>query len=137
MPEGGFAGGEERVFAGVPAEEMGGAGVRGVVLAGSPDFMEKESARLVGASVKIESQAAFFLAGGSDQRAEFGFEQHVLAFFGAKRDDQGDRVLGKFGDRNPVRAAPGGAPGGFAGFWFRHVGGDCTPNRPNGKENWK
>ena len=66
VPEGGFAGGEERVFAGVPAEKMWRAGVRGMVLAGSPDFMEKESAGLVGATMKIKSQAAFFLAGGRD-----------------------------------------------------------------------
>jgi hypothetical protein len=72
---------------------MWGAGVGGVVLAGSPDFMEKESSRLVGASVKIESQAAFFLARRRDQCAEFGFEEHVLAFFGSKRNDQGDRVF--------------------------------------------
>ena len=62
VPEGGFAGGEERVFAGVPAEKMRGAGVRGVVLAGSPDFVEKERAGLVGATMKIEPQAALFLA---------------------------------------------------------------------------
>jgi hypothetical protein len=62
VPEGGFAGGEERVFPGVPAEKMRGAGVSGMVLAGSPDFVEKESAGLVGASMKIESQAALFLA---------------------------------------------------------------------------
>ena len=51
MPEGSVAGGEERVFAGVPAEEMGRAGVRGMVFAGSPDFVEKEGARLVEAAV--------------------------------------------------------------------------------------
>lgn len=93
VPEGGFAGGEERIFAGVPAEKMGRAGVRGVVLAGSPDFVEKESAWLVGASMKIKSQATFFLARRRDQRAELGFEEHVLAFFGAESDDQGDRVF--------------------------------------------
>ena len=91
------------------------AGVRGVILAGAPDFMEKESAGLVGASVKIESQAAFFLTRWRDQRAEFGFEEHVLAFLGSKRDNQGDRVLGKFGDHSAARTAPGWPPGGFAG----------------------
>ena len=73
LPEGGFAGGQECVFAGVPAEKMWGAGVGGVVLAGSPDFVKEESAGLVGASVKIEAQAAHFLARRRDQRAEFGF----------------------------------------------------------------
>jgi len=62
VPEGGFAGGEKRVFAGVPAEKMRGASVGSVVLAGSPDFVKQEGAGLVGASVKIESDAALFLA---------------------------------------------------------------------------
>src|SRR5258708_34559472 len=119
VPEGGFARGEERVFAGVPAEKMWRAGVRGVVLAGSPDFVEKESAGLVWASVKIEAQATQFLARRRNQRAKFGFEEHVLAFLGAQRDDQGDRVFREFRDRSAVRAAPGRPPGGFAGIWFR------------------
>jgi hypothetical protein len=72
---------------------MRSAGVGGVVFAGSPDFVEEESAGLVGASVKIEAQAALFLARRRDQRAEFGFEEHVLAFFGAKRDYQRDRIF--------------------------------------------
>jgi len=110
------------------------ASVGGVVLAGSPDFVEKESAGLVGASVKIEAQAAHFIARRRDQRAEFGFAEHVLAFLGAQRDDQGDGVFREFRDRSAVRATPGRPPGGFAGLWFRHVGGDCTPNRSNGKE---
>ena len=67
--------------------------MRGVILAGSPDFMEKESAGLVGARVKIESQAPFFLARWRNQRAKFGFEEHVLAFFGSKGDNQGDCVF--------------------------------------------
>ena len=48
---------------------MGCAGVRGVVLAGSPDFMEKESAGLVDATMKIKSQAALVLARWPDKRA--------------------------------------------------------------------
>jgi hypothetical protein len=114
---------------------MRGASVRGVILAGSPDFMEKERAGLVEAAVKIESQAAFFLARRCNQRAEFGFEEHVLTFLGAQRDDQSDRVLREFCGRGAFWAASSGPPGGSAGFLFRHVGGDCTPNSFNGKEN--
>lgn len=66
VPEGGFAGGKQRVFAGVPTEKMWRAGVRGMVLAGSPDFMEKKSAGLVDATMQVKSQAAFFLARGRD-----------------------------------------------------------------------
>ena len=40
VPKGGFAGSEERVFTRVPAEKMRRAGVGGMVLAGSPNFME-------------------------------------------------------------------------------------------------
>jgi hypothetical protein len=53
VPEGGFAGGEESVFAGVPAKVVRCAGVRGVVLAGFPDFVKEESAGLIGAAMKI------------------------------------------------------------------------------------
>ena len=115
---------------------MRGAGVRGVILAGSPDLVEEEGAGLVGASVEIESQAAFFLARRRDQRAEFGFKEHVLAFLGAEIDDESDCVFRKFRDCGAVGFAPEGPSGGFAGFWFRHVGGDCTPNSFNGKEEW-
>jgi hypothetical protein len=131
VPEGGFAGGKQCVLAGVPAEKVGRASVRGVVLAGSPDFMEKESAGLVDRTMKIEAQAASFLARGRDQRAKLGFQEHVLAFLGAESDDEGDCVFGQFCDRGAL----GAAPGRLAGFLFRHVGGDCTPNSLNGKEN--
>ena len=72
MPEGGFAGGEKRILAGVPAEEMRRAGVRGVVVAGFPDFVEEEGAGLIRAAVQIELQAAFFLTGRGNERAKFG-----------------------------------------------------------------
>ena len=87
VPEGGFARGEERVFAGVPAQVMRRAGVGGMVLAGSPDFVKKEGAGLVGATMQVESQAPLFLARWSDERTKFGFEEDVLAFLGAESDD--------------------------------------------------
>jgi len=113
------------------------AGMRGMVLAGFPDFMQKKSSRLVDATMKIESQAAFFLARGRDQCAELGCKEHVLAFLGAEGDDAGDRVFREFGDRCAVSTAAGRVPGGFAGPLFRHVGGDCTPNGLNRNEKWK
>ena len=72
------------------------SGMRGVVLAGSPDFVEKEGAGLVGATMQVKSQAPLFLARWRDERAKFGFEEDVLAFLGAKSDDQGDGVFGEF-----------------------------------------
>jgi len=136
-PEGGFAGSEERVFAGVPAEKMRGTGVGGVVLASSPDFVEKESVGLIGATMKIEPQAALFLTRGRDERAEFGFEEDVLAFLGAHRDDESDCVFREFRDWSAARTPASRPPRSFAGFPFGHVGGDCTPNGLNGKERWK
>ncbi len=111
------------------------SGVRGVVLAGSPDFMEKESAGLVGATMKIESQAALFLARRCNKSTEFGFEKDVLAFLGAQRNDKRNGTFRELCDRRAVGAPPGGPPRGFAGFLFWHVGGDCTPNGSIGKEN--
>jgi hypothetical protein len=134
LPEGGFAGGEEGVFAGVPAEEMGRAGVGGVVIAGFPDFVEEEAAGLLGAAVKIELQAAVFLAGRSEEGAEFGFEEEMLAFFGAHDDDQGDGVFWEFDGGVGAWPATGRAPGRATRFCLGHDGGDCTPKAGESKE---
>ena len=130
MPEGGFPGGEKRILAGVPAEEMRRAGVRGVVVAGFPDFVEEEGSGLIRAAVQIELQAAFFLPGRGNERAKFGLEEQVLAFLGPHDHDQGDGVPGEFDDGGSARAA---ALSGFAGFRLGHYGGDCTPNVRKGK----
>ena len=115
LPEGGFTRGEERVFTGVPAEKMGCAGVRRVVFAGFPDFVKKERAGMLDAAMQVVLDAAFFLARGRDERAEFGFEQEMLAFFGAHDHDQGDRVFGQLGGSRASQTA-GGPLGGLAGF---------------------
>ncbi len=114
---------------------MWGAGVRGVMLAGFPDFVEEEGAGLIDTAVQIESQAAYFLAGGYEKGAKLGFEERVLPFFGAEDNDQGDCALGKLGGSCGARVAAGAELGNFAGFSFGHVGGDCTPNSVNRKEN--
>ena len=108
----------------------------GMVLAGSPDFVEKEGAGLVGATMQIKSQAPLFLARWRDERAKFGFEEEVLAFLGAESNDLGDGVFWEFGDRCAARTPADRPLRSFAGFVFGHVGGDCTPNSFNGKENW-
>jgi hypothetical protein len=135
VPEGGFAGGEERVFPGIPAEKMRGAGVSGVVFACSPDFVEEEGTGLIHATVQIETQASGFLAGGHEEGAKLGLEEDVLAFLGTEGDDQSDGVFREFGDRRVARTPTGRPLRGFAGFPFGHIGGDCTPNSFNGKEN--
>src|ERR1700720_524926 len=111
------------------------AGVRGVVLAGFPDFVNEESAGLICAAVQIVLQATLFLARWGDERAKLGFEEDVLAFLGAESDDEGDGIFREFADRCAARTPAGRPPRSFAGFPFGHVGGDCTPNSFNGKEN--
>ena len=61
---------EERVFRSVPAEEVGGLGVRGVVCAGSPYLVKKEEAGFIYGVVQIVLQEAFFFTSGADQCAD-------------------------------------------------------------------
>ena len=124
LPEGGFAAGEEGVFAGVPAKEMRGLRVKTMMFAGGPDFVEQEGAGDFEGAVQVVGEAAFFAAGGGDEGAEFCFEDEVLAFLGAEDDDQGYGVFGELG------APAGGSPtsgltcgGRFLPFALRHCGG--------------
>jgi hypothetical protein len=110
--------------------------VRGVMLAGFPDFVKKECAGLVGAAMQIELQAAFFLARRGEERAEFGFEEQVLAFFGAHDDDQGYGVFGELYDCSCTWPAASGTPGRAAGFRLGHDGGDCIPIGAESKGIW-
>ncbi len=66
LPEGGVARGEEGVFAGVPAEEMRSLGMKAMVFAGGPDFVEQEGAGDVEGAVQVVGEAAFLAAGGGD-----------------------------------------------------------------------
>jgi hypothetical protein len=136
VPEGGFAGGKQCVLAGVPAEKVRGAGVCGVVFAGSPDFVEEKGTGLIHAAVEIETQASGFLARGCEEGAKLGLEENVLSFLGAESDDQGNCVFREFGGRGAASTPAGQPLRSFARFPFGHVGGDCTPNSFNGKENW-
>jgi hypothetical protein len=129
LPEGGVARGEEGVFAGVPTEEMRSPGMKAMVFAGGPDFVEQEGAGDFESAMEVVSEAAFFAAGGGDEGAELGFEQAFLAFLGAKDDDQGYRVFGEPGGCARTRLA---SRCGLLCFALRHGGGDCTPT--GGKE---
>src|SRR5260370_22249212 len=95
LPEGGVAGGEEGVVGGVPAEEVRSLGMKAMVFAGGPDFVEQQGAGDFDSAMEVVSEAAFFAAGGGDERAEFGFEQGLLALLGAKDDDKGYGVFGE------------------------------------------
>ena len=128
LPERGVARGQQRIFAGVPAQKVRSAGVSGVVFAAGPDFVEEESARPVCAAMQVVLQAALLFSGGADQGAEFGFKQRFLAISGAKQDDEGNCAFRQFGDRCAAPFQSTSAP--FCGFLcpsFGHDGGDCTP----------
>lgn len=101
----------------------------GVVLAAGPDLVKQKCAGLISAAVQIVLQATFFLAGRSNEGAELGFEEQVLALLGAKQDDEREGSLWEFGDLGAAGPAAGPPPGGFLRFSHGHVGGDCTPNR--------
>jgi hypothetical protein len=75
VPGGRIAGGEEGVFAGVPAKEVRSLVVGGVMIAGFPDFVQEICAGLISALVEIVLKAAFFLARGMDESPELSFEQ--------------------------------------------------------------
>jgi hypothetical protein len=131
VPGGGVAGGEEGVFAGVPAEEVGSLVVGGVMIAGFPDFVQEIHAGLIGAAVEIVLKAAFFLARGMNESAEFGFEEQVLTFACAQRNDNSNGALGKFFGFCAMRFA---TASGALRFSFGHDGGDCTANEGERKE---
>ncbi len=131
LPEGGVAAGEERVFAGVPAQEMRGLGVQAMVFARGPDFVEQEGAGDFEGAVQVISEAAFFAAGGGDERAKFGFEQRLLAFLGAEDDGQGYGIFWELGGCTSSRLTPRCGPFCFA---HRHGRGDCTPRLTFGKK---
>lgn len=78
LPEGDVAGGEQGVFAGVPAKEVRRVGVPRVGFAAGPDFVKQEGAGAIGGAVQVVSQAAVFFAGGAHQGAQLGFEEHFL-----------------------------------------------------------
>lgn len=98
-----------------------------VMFAAGPDFVEQEGAGLVGAAMQIVLQAAFLFARGAYEGAQLGFEEELLALFGAQRDDQSESAFGKFDDSNWRKFAGGTVAGGFFRFSLGHVRGDCTP----------
>jgi hypothetical protein len=131
VPGGGVAGGEERVFASVPAEEVGSLVVGSVMIAGFPDFVQEIHARLIGSAVEIVLKAAFFFSRGMNESAELGFEEQVLAFACAQGNNDRNGALGKFLDFWAARFT---ATSGSLRFSFGHDGGDCTPNEGQRKE---
>ncbi|MGB7436354.1 MAG: hypothetical protein WBW49_13145, partial [Candidatus Acidiferrum sp.] len=85
LPERRFLGGKQRVFTGIPAQEVWRTGMRGVVFAAFPYLVEEVRARLIRAPMQIVLQAALFFPGGANQSAQLGFQQQMLPLFGAQR----------------------------------------------------
>lgn len=111
--------------------------MRGVVLTAFPDFVKEERTGLIGATVQIVLQAAFFLARWRDKCAELGFKEQLLAFLGTKQNDEGEGALGEFGGLGAARFAAGAPLGGTPLSRFRHIGGDCTPTgRGSNRDLW-
>ena len=87
LPEAGVARGQERVLAGVPAEEVRRVDVARMGFAAGPDFVEQETRWGFRRAMQVVGEAAVFFACGAYQSAEFGFEQHFLAVAWAELND--------------------------------------------------
>lgn len=123
VPDGGVAGDQQRIFARVPTQEMRSAGVRGVVFAAGPDFMEQVGAGVLEAAVQVVLQAPLFFASGSDEGTKLSFEKQLLALLGAQYDDQRYGFFGEFDRFCATQTATRTPSGGLATFGLGHVGG--------------
>lgn len=95
LPEGDVAGGEQRVFARVPAKKMRRAGVARMRVATRPNFMEQVRARTFRGAMQVVSDATVLFSGGAEESAELGFEQDFLAFARTHLHDERDGVFRK------------------------------------------
>jgi hypothetical protein len=78
--------------------------------------------------VQVIGQAAVFFTRGTDQSAQFGFEEHVLRVARTKVDDEGYSVFWKLD--TPSRPRFPWTGWFFLGFALGHVGRDSTPTGP-------
>src|SRR5580704_4930182 len=127
LPETGVTRGEERVLAGVPAEEVRRVDVARVGFAAGPDFVEHETGWGFRGAVQVVGEAAVFFACGAYQGAELGFEEHFLAVARAQLHDQCHGFFRELG----VFSLPRFARTGWLllRFALRHNGRDSTPTR--------
>jgi len=127
-PERGVATCEEGVFAGVPAQEVEGLGMKAMMLAAGPYFMQQKGPRRRGAAVQIVPQAAIFAARRRNQRAQLGLEQTVLPIFGSQNHDECHSLFGQLARSRGVSFLTRGAGRNLLRLAFRHRGRDCTPS---------
>jgi len=97
LPVGDFAGGQESVLAGVPAQKVRRVGVFGMSFAAGPDFVEQEGCWAFGGAMQVVNQAAVFFAREANQGAKFGFEEHFLAVAWAQLHDERYRFSRELG----------------------------------------
>ena len=65
-----------------------------MIFARAPYFVEQEGVGWLNGAMQIILDAALFAASGSDQRAQLGFEQSLLAGLGAQDHDKRHGVFG-------------------------------------------
>ncbi len=87
LPEGAVAGSEERVFPGIPTQEMRRMHVLGVRFAASPDFVKQIAPGRIHGAVQIEGEAALFFSGRTNERAQLGFQEEFLALARTQNHD--------------------------------------------------
>ena len=84
LPEGHVARGQQRIFAGIPAQEMGRLGVSRMMRAACPDLMKKKLAGVLERMMQIVLQTPLLPSGGREQSADFRFKQQMLPFLRAQ-----------------------------------------------------
>src|SRR5712691_10664962 len=110
---------------------MGRMRMLGVRFATGPHFMQQEWSGRIGSAVQVITKATILFARRSDQRAQLGFENRLLAFPRPQNHDQRDCLFRQLGASAGASACLGS--GRLAGpllcSTLRHAGGDCIPNR--------
>src|SRR5260370_12821936 len=102
----------------------------GVSFAAGPPFMQQVCTGRIGSAVQVITKATILFARRSDQRAQLGFENRLLAFPRPQNHDQRDCLFRQL-DAGACASACLGS-GRLAGpllcSTLRHAGGDCIPN---------
>lgn len=93
LPKCGFTPGKQRVFAGIPTQEMACLRVHAMMLAAGPHFVQEKRAGQFGAAVQIVSEAPLLATRRPHKGAQLGFKQQLLPLFCAQIDDQRDGIF--------------------------------------------
>lgn len=107
----------------------------GVRFAARPHLMQQQSARRVDGPMQIITKAALFFSCGTNQRAQFRFEQRFLTLARPQDNDQANRFFRQSPGRSSRFARTTFRPfcSRFSRLALHHVGGDCNLNRSTRK----